>query len=137
MNKSIVFRVVMALILIGAVIGLGVWAYSLGVTKGSMMSTEVSAPVAPYGMPVWPIYGFPFFGFLICLVPLFLVLMISFAFRGIFWHGPRRWGHYYPGPGSDEWMKEKEGWRRGARSVFDQWHTEAHAPKPEPPNSQS
>lgn len=137
MNRSIVFRISMALILVGAVIGLGIWAYSLGVAQGALHNPGTSAPVAAYGVPVWPIYGFPFFGFLLCLVPFFLLFLISFAFRGIFWRGPRHWGHFYSDPWSKEWMDGKAGWRRGARSVFDEWHTEAHAPKSSEQNPQS
>jgi len=65
MNKSIIFRIVLALVLIGAMLGLGAFAFNAGLARGLAMSAPAAAgePLQPsygfYGMP----YGRHFMGF--------------------------------------------------------------------------
>jgi hypothetical protein len=104
MNRSIIFRIIMALVLLGALAAIGVFAYNAGVAQG--MSASLPAPASGSGtapMP-YPYYGYwhpyPFFGFgcFGLLVPLFLLFLVFAAFRGLFWHGPRHWRRMHAGP---------------------------------------
>ena len=131
MNRSIVFRIIMALVLVAAILGLGAFAYRAGVTQGMALSAQSSAgeavqPPLPY-YPMYfmrPFYGFLGFGFLGCLVPLFLLFLVFFAFRALFWGGPRHWRHMHHGP----WGWGEPG--QGPPSMFTEWHRQAHAQPP-------
>jgi hypothetical protein len=108
MNRSIIFKVVMALVLVAALVGIGYYAFNLGVAQG--MAVKLPAASADGGAAplTYPYFGmrhyYPFFGFggLGCfglLIPLFLLFLVFAAFRGIFWHyGPRRWHMMGHGP---------------------------------------
>jgi hypothetical protein len=104
MNRSIIFRIIMALVLLAALAGIGVFAFNAGVARGVALNLPapsgsngaVPLPYPYYGMH----YGFPFFGFgcFGVLVPLFLLFLVFGAFRAIMWHGPRRWHAMHHGP---------------------------------------
>ena len=135
MNKSIIFRIVLALVLIGAVAGLGAFAFNAGLARGLAMSVPPAVgehfqpPYAFYGMPYGRhIMGFGGFGLLGCLVPLFLVFLFFLALRGLFWHGPRGWyGHMHHG----QWgMAGKGDWSKGVPPMFDEWHRRTHEGQP-------
>ena len=133
MNKSIIFRIVLALVLIGVMLGLGVFAFKVGIAQGLAMSAPATAgePIQPpygfYGMPYGRhMLGFGGFGLLGCLVPLFLVFLFFFALRGLFWHGPRGWyGHMHPGM----WGMKGD-WSKGLPPMFDEWHRRVHEGQP-------
>ena len=131
MNKSIVFKILMVLVLVGANIGLGAFAYNAGVTQGVALSAQppvgeaIQAPLPYYPMRYGhPFYGYGGFGFLGCLVPFFLIFLVFFALRGLFWGGPRRWGHMHHGP----WGRGEPD--QGLPPMFDEWHRRAHAQPP-------
>ena len=128
MNRSIVFRIIMALVLLGAIIGLGAFAYRAGVTQGLALSAGMpSGEIVQTPLPYYPMYfGFPFYGFgmLGCLIPLFLLCLAFFAFRGLVWGRPRRWGYMHHGP----WGRGDPG--QGPPSIFTEWHRQAHAQPP-------
>ena len=135
MNKSIIFRIILALVLVGAMVGLGVFAFNAGLARGLAMKAPAAAgeplqpPYAFYGMPYGRhIMGFGGFGLLGCLVPLFLVFLFFLALRGLFWHGPRGWyGHMHHGP----WGRAGKGeWSKGVPPMFDEWHRQAHEGQP-------
>ena len=118
----IFFRILAALVLIAAVVGVGAYAYSLGMTQGLAQkvapATAATAPV-PYFYPMHPFFGFGW-GFLGCLVPFFLLFLIFGSIRALFWHGPmgrhmyrRHWG------GHDENGKD-------VPPFFTEWHRRAH-----------
>ena len=128
MNRSIVFKIVMVLVLVAAILGLGAFAYKAGMTQGLALSAQAPAgeavqPPLPYHPMV---YGHPFygFGFLGCLVPLFLLFLVFFAFRGLLWGGPRHWGHMHHGP----WSRGEPG--ESLPPMFAEWHRQAHAQPP-------
>ena len=135
MNKSIIFRIVLALVLIGAMLGLGAFAFNAGLARGLAMSAPAAAgePLQPsygfFGMPYGRHFlGFGGFGLLGCLVPLFLVFLFFLALRGLFWHGPRGWyGHMHHGPWG---MAGKGDWSKGVPPMFDEWHQRAHEGQP-------
>ena len=135
MNRSIVFRIVMALVLIGAICALGAFAYNAGMMQGLAQSVQVEAGkplVAPYPMYVMP-YGMPFWfgGFgLSGLIVLFIVLFVFFGIlRAIFWHGPRGWRHMHgPWGNLDEAVKSE--WRNAVPPLFEEWHRRSHESQP-------
>jgi hypothetical protein len=133
MNRSIAFRIISGLVLLVALVALGIFAYNAGVAHG--LATNVQAPAgeaqaAPYGyywMPYhMPYWGFPGFGFLYCLIPLFFIFLAFAALRGLF--GFRRYGwhrmHYGPW---GMYAKDKNGepWRE-VPPMFAEWHRKAH-----------
>jgi hypothetical protein len=131
MNKSIVFRIFMALLLVAAILGLGAYAYKAGMAQGLALSAQSAAGEAGQSLqPYYPmVYGHPFhmlggYGFLGCLVPLFLLFLVFFALRGLFWGSPRIWGHMHHGP----WSRGEAG--QGPTSMFNEWHRQAHAQAP-------
>jgi hypothetical protein len=134
MNRHMVFRIVLLLILVGAVIGIGALAFNAGMAQGFAVGTQVSAGDAaqtpyptyllPYGRP-W--VGMGGFGCLGVLMVLFLLFLIFGAVRGLFW--PRSWGGHHmhrrvwgspPAGGEGDWV-------RRVPPIFDEWHRQVHA----------
>ena len=114
-------QILLAIILIGAAIGLGVTAYNAGVSAGLAQNGTVTvAPAGPYVGYAWGWgfgHGFGFFGFLGGLLFLFLLFgLIRAAFGGGHrrgWGGPGGWGD---GGGRT--------WEERARETHDAWHRE-------------
>jgi hypothetical protein len=129
MSRNVVIAVLLVVLVAAAAIGIGGYAYNLGVAQGMVESGKVVAPVP--GTPPFA-YGAPFgfyrpwgfgFGGLGCFFPFLAFLLFFFLIRGLFWHG-RGWGG-------------GRHWNRGAPAAFDEWHREAHGtPAPEPPAGQ-
>ena len=110
--RHIFFRILAALVLIGAIAGIGVLAYNAGIAHQTAI--VATTPTAQTGSPVvvtpfwwpYPLLGFGFFGFL----AVFFLFWIAFgALRILFWgprFGWRRWHRGYGywgerGPGED------------------------------------
>ena len=120
-GNNVALRIISALVLIAAIAGIGFFAYQAGVAHGSPVTIQapsgqtVPAPYPYYG------YGMPFhpwgFGFLGCLIPLFLFFIVFGAFRFLLW-GPR-WGWRHHGPWQYRWG---EG---GVPPMFEDWHKRA------------
>ncbi|HEY8438057.1 MAG TPA: hypothetical protein VIK65_05535 [Candidatus Limnocylindrales bacterium] len=125
MSGRTIARVLLAIVLIGAAIGLGVTAYNAGVTAGLSQNGTVAVapgyPVGPYVGWGWGYgHGFGFFGFFGGLLFLFLLFgLVRAAFGG----GHRRgWnGH---GPGWSGGWRGPDGrtWEDRARAVHEEWH---------------
>jgi hypothetical protein len=127
MNGRTIARILLAIVLIGGAVTLGVSAYNAGVTAGLAQTGQVVvtnggylAPGAAYVGYGWGFgwgHGFGFFGFLGGLLFLFLLIGLIRAAFG----GPRRgWGPGYGhrhgwGPG---------GWEDRAREAHNAWHRE-------------
>ena len=94
----ILWRVLAALVLIAAILGIGVYAYNIGIARGLAQQVQVPA-VQSVQMPHMA-YGHPFFGMGFgafgCLIPLFLLCLVFGSLRAMFWHGPMGWGRMYP-----------------------------------------
>ncbi len=125
-------RVLLGLLVIAAVIGIGAYAYQMGLIQGAAQGTSTgTAPIGPgmvfYGRPFHPFWGFGCFGL---LIPLFFLLLIFGGLRAMFWRG--HWGHehghWHAGPPGHP------GWERGVPPMFEEWHKHAHEPKPDAPN---
>ena len=135
MNGRTIAGILLAILLIGGAVTLGVSAYNAGVTAGLAQSGQVvvtnSGYLAPGGAYIgygwgWG-HGVGFFGFLGGLLFFFLLIgLIRVAFGG-HRHG---WGRGYgrgfgPGAGPDGrpgWRAD--GWEDRAREVHDAWHRE-------------
>ncbi len=98
----ILWRVLVALVLVAAIVGIGVYAYNIGMAQGLAQKLPVPAG-GPVQMP-YLYYGHPFFGFgfglLGCLVPLFLFFLVFGSLRALFWHGPMGWRTCTAGTGA-------------------------------------
>jgi len=157
MTRRIIFGILIALVLIGGAIGVGVTTYRIGYVQGLEQSGKIEfvlppragdgdqvAPdgVGPRGMP-WGYYGGPGFyrpygfggwgwgggpfGFIGCLFPLLFFFLIFGLFRGLFWR-PWGWGHRGGwGPGGG----------KGAPPMFEEWHKRAHGETPPAPSASS
>lgn len=126
--KHIVLRLIAALVLLAAILGIAFFAYNAGVTHPGVANPPAPAgeangqayPYFGYAAPFW--HPFPFFGFgcLGLLVPLFLLFVAFGAFRWMLW-GPR-WGwrhmHHFHGMG--------DGTSEGVPPMFSEWHRRAH-----------
>ena len=119
----ILWRVLAALALVAAIIGIGVYAYNLGMTQG--LAQKITVPAGAAVPLSYMRFGHPFgfgFGLLGCLVPLFLLCLVFGSLRALFWHGPlgmramhhRNWG----------W---RDGNGKGVPPFFAEWHRRAHA----------
>ena len=105
MNRSIIFKVIMALVLLGALVGIGIFAYNAGLAQGMAVNLQPPAGGSGIASPAlsilclsgmcYPFFGFSGFGCFGVLIPLFLLCLVFGAFRGLFWHSPRRW-HVHP-----------------------------------------
>ncbi len=118
MRGSIFFRIVLAIILVGVLVGAGVAVYNLGVAQGLASSGKL--PATAGGAPlVYPyLYGplfFPFgfgFGIFGLLIPIFFFFLIFGLIRMVFFRGwgrynGRRWGRW-----TDEVPPQVEEWHR-------------------------
>ncbi len=58
MNRSIIFKVIMALVLLGALVGIGIFAYNAGLAQG--MAVNLQPPAGGSGTlpPPYPYYAF-------------------------------------------------------------------------------
>ncbi len=140
MNGRTIARILLAVVLIGGAIGIGVTSYNAGVTAGLVQSGQ--AVVVPGGYPVAPGaayvgygwgygHGFGFFGFLGGLLFLFLLIGL---FRAAFGGHRRGWGGpggYGPGgPGGSGRHGGPRGWGGDAweervKATHDALHREA------------
>jgi len=124
MNGRIVWRVLLALVVIAGVAGVGVYAYNMGIAQGLASSDKLVAP--PTGAAPYPYLGGPFFyhrpfglGFLGCLFPLLLGLLVIALLRAILWRGRPGCGHVgHHGP-----------WDKGVPPMFEEWHRKMHEPR--------
>ena len=125
MSGRTIARVLLAIVVVGAAIGLGVTAYDAGVSAGLAQNGTVTVapgyPVGPYLGYGWGFgHGFGFFGFFGGLLFLFLLFgLIRAAFGG----GHRR-GWNGGGPGWSGGWRGPDGrtWEDRARQVHDEWH---------------
>ncbi len=117
MNGRIILGVLLVVVLIVGALGVGAYAYNLGVAQGLAQSDKLPAP--PSGTVPYPYYA-PFFfrpfgygfGLLGCLFPLLFLFLIFALFRGMLWGG--RWGwrrHHMIGdhdvpPAVEEWHRK-------------------------------
>ena len=114
------------LVLIAAILGIGVYAYNIGVTQGLAQQVQVQAPAsspvhAPYFYFGHPVMGFGF-GLLSCLIPLFLLFLVFGGLRMIFWQGPMSWGHMH----HRRWnWRDENG--KDVPPFFAEWHRRVHA----------
>jgi hypothetical protein len=125
MKRNIIFKIVAALVLVGAVLALGAFAFRAGVAQGLAMDPQQLEggrfPAVPYMH-----YGRPVFGFGGFLIPLFLILLAFSAIRALVWSGPRRW-HYMHGHWGTPHMAGYGSCDRGVPPMFAEWHRRAHA----------
>jgi hypothetical protein len=134
MNGRTIARILLAVILIGGAIGIGVTSYNAGVTAGLVQSGQ--AVVVPGGYPVAPGaayvgygygwgfgHGFGFFGFLGGLLFLFLLIgLLRAAFGG---HHRRGWGPGGPGgPGGWGGDGRRDAWEQRVKDTHDALHRE-------------
>jgi hypothetical protein len=138
--SRIILKIILALVIIGAIIGIGFYGYQLGVTQGAAQSVALPAGQATttvmpfYGMWYWPpFYGF---GFLTCLIPLFLLFLVSIAFRGLFWRGRSDWRRWHHGPWGYPRNGEKPEWKEGVPPMVAEWHRKLHQEANSPTGNQ-
>jgi hypothetical protein len=143
MNGRTFARILLAIVLIGGAIGIGVTSYNAGVTAGLVQSGHAVvmadgyavAPGTPYIGYGWGYgHGFGFFGFLGGLLFLFLLIgLIRAAFGG----GHRRgWG----GPGGPggprgwggDWRRDA--WEERVKETHDALHRDATRDAPGGPD---
>ena len=126
MNGRIVWRVLLALVLIAGIVGAGVYVYNMGVAQGLAASGTLRGVAPEAGAAPYPYFGGPFvyhrplgFGFLSCLFPLLGLLFILGLVRMIL--GCGRWGWRH-GPHHGPWEK-------GVPPMFEEWHRKMHEPQ--------
>lgn len=120
MNGRPVIAVLLVLVFLVAALGVGVYAYNMGVSQGLVESGKLVVPAT--GVAPYPYYGGPFFmrpfgfgfGFLGCLFPLLFFFLIFSLVRGFFWRGHMGW-HGMNGR-----------WENGVPRRFEEWHEKAH-----------
>jgi len=103
---------VIILAILGA-IAVGIGAFQAGLAQGAATAGQAGAAAVPYASHYGPGMGFGFFGF---LFPLLFIFLIFGLIRAAFGRSPR-WG------GGD--------WNGGPRTMFEQWHREAHPDRPQ------
>ena len=129
-DNKIGLRIISAIVLIAAIVGIGFFAFRAGVAQGSPITIEApsgDANVVPMPYPHYGYgYGKPFhrpFGFgLGCfgiLIPLLLFFLAMKAFRMMVWGARWGWGHHRHGP----WDRH---WEGGVPPMFDEWHKKSH-----------
>ena len=128
MTRNIVFRIVSALILVAAIVGIGTFAFRAGFAQGA--AADVQLPTGEGGALPYPYFGygwypfvFPGFGFFGLLIPIFLFFLVIGAFRRLIW-GPRWNWHMH----RRDWGSPMNGktWGEGVPPFFAEWHRRAH-----------
>lgn len=159
MNGRTIARTLLALVLIGGAIGIGVTSYNAGVTAGLVQSGHAvvvadgyqvapGGPYVGYG-PGWGGHGFGFFSFLGGLLFLFLFFGLVRAAFG----GHRGWGPGGPrggwGPGGSggpgghdgprDWGSDwkRDAWEQRIKDTHDALHRESPATASEPTDPSS
>jgi hypothetical protein len=133
MFARVAWRVVLGVVLVGVIAAglaaIGWVAYNTGLAQGAAQS-GAAAP-APGAVPAMPLYGYaPFFfhpygfGWLGCLIPLFVIFLVFAVIRPMMWGpwmggGHRGWGMHGRFGG--------EGPRQHFREMAEEWHRQAHA----------
>jgi hypothetical protein len=127
MSRNVVVAILLVLLVVGGAIGVGGYAYNIGVAQGMAGGGKVVAPV-PGAVPY--VYGAPWmfhrgWGFglgpLACVFPLLFFVLIFALVRSAFWHG-------------HGWRRGYRRWEDGAPPMFEEWHRQAHGtPTPETP----
>ena len=126
-RRAIFFRIVLAILLVAAIIAGGLAAYRMGWGQGYLASTAAagSEGLEPGLMvpqfsshmyrPLYPGFGFPFFGLCLGIGFIFLVMFLvggllsPWGRRG--WPGHRHYGKWAHGP-MPPWAKEWEAYQR-------------------------
>lgn len=124
----IFWRILAALVLIAAIVGVGFYAYGLGFAQKVATTTTTNPVPAPYAYP-WPhYYGFGFgWGFLGCLIPLFLFFLILGSFRAVIGHGPMGWRRHWHHHGPWGWHDEEGKEGKEVPPFFAEMHRRMHA----------
>jgi hypothetical protein len=127
MNRTFL-KVILVFVLLVAIASLGIFAYRAGLSQGMAQSALLNTGAAP--APAYPYYGmyygFPFFGMLSCLVPLFLLFVAFVALRGLFWQGRGGWGRMHHGPWGHYPMGGRPDWKEGVPPMVEEWHRKMH-----------
>jgi hypothetical protein len=130
MNRSIVFKIILTIILIAALAGLGFIVFNAGMARGMAFAARLPQGEGLRTLPYFAMpharmyYGYGGFGFLGFLVPLFLIILIFFAIRGLFWRGPRNWSQMHSGYWGGPY---KHGdWEHNVPPMFEEWHRRVH-----------
>ena len=115
MSGRLIWRTMLVIVLIAALVGVGTYVYNSGVAQGLAASGKITAPdgsAAPYAYygPYYRPWGFGF-GILGLIFPLLFIFLIFGLLRGIFFgswrrHGPRGdWPQHVP-PTVEEWHRK-------------------------------
>lgn len=129
MNGRFFLRILFAIILIAALVGIGFSIYNTGVAQG--MAASGKLPVLPnqgiapypYYAPFYPHFGWGFgffpFGFIIPILFFFLffALLRGLFFRGMMYRGWGRMGS--GGPNGENWPKD-------VPPMVEEWHRKMH-----------
>ncbi len=123
----IFLRVVLALVLIGALVGLGTYVYNAGLAQGLVASGKLAAPDGsvtpyPYYAPVYRPWGFGF-GLFGLIFPLLFFFLIFGAIRGLFFRGWR---------GQGPWNMRRADWPNGVPPMAEEWHRKLHETESNP-----
>lgn len=139
MGKSIFFKVVLVIVMLGAVIALGAFAYQAGLTQGMAQTALVEGGKAglqpAYAVPYMMPFGYPhfgMFGLFGLLIPFLLFLMIFSTIRGLIWGGHRGWHHMHHGPWGmrhGDWDKDMD-----VPPVVEEWHRQMHEKQGDKPS---
>jgi hypothetical protein len=133
MYARLVLRLILAIILIAALIGMGVYLYNMGVAQG-MAGAALSIPPDGSATPAYPLYppfyrpwGFGFFP-LGWIFPLFFGLLLIGLFSRLLFSGWRRHGHGH-------WGGMPEG-HRDVPPAVEEWHRRMHGESTNPAKSE-
>ena len=120
-NRSIFQALAIGALVLAVAAAVAVGAYNAGMSHGLAEAARALPPQAGAApVPYYPYWGRPWgFGFFPIFPFFFLILLLFFVVRGLFWRGRWRggWGHRY----------------EGVPPMFEEWHRRAHAQQPPAP----
>jgi len=128
MYGRIVLGILLVVVLIVGIVGVGGYAYNLGVAQGLANTGKLDVPpttaVAPFQYFGMPYFYRPFgfgFSFLGCLIPLFFFFVFFGLLRAFVW-GPR-WG----------WRgMHHRHWEGDVPPMAEEWHKKMHEQQQQP-----
>ncbi|MCD4671042.1 MAG: hypothetical protein K8R77_00130 [Anaerolineaceae bacterium] len=125
MKRNIIGKIIVAVLLVGAIAGLGVFAYRAGMAQGLGLE-PLQLQDGRFPMTPSVHYGHPMMSIGRVLGALFLTMLVFGAIRTLLWGGPRRW-HRMHGRWGMPPMAAHGDWACSVPPVFEEWHRQAHA----------
>ena len=135
MKRSLIWKVILAIVVVGMLVGLGVLVFNAGVSRGLAGNPfSEGAPrrgvTAPFYFMMPHMGGFFGSGIITFFVVLILVFLVFAIARALFWRGPRDWHAMRHGAGEYPVSGDRGETTPPVPTYFEEWHRKLHENQP-------